>query len=838
MWFSGGEPNTVPFDKWHTASLHILISRLSPYFSVSQGITHSFLYQICREFEWVYPDLAFFPPGRKDESILRSAGVPLLTGTTSKQPASEFDVIAISNSVLQEILNLPAFLEGSGIELSREARLAKKQPFILLGGSNSFVSSILHGQISDSISESGLVDGVIVGDAEYSLPVFLKAFHESKNMQPRERLLFLAAKVPGFYAPSLYSQHFGEDGKLLEIVHSEGAPFPVISSKKPHFDKKTFSGGPIFYDEDTAGISHLLVSSGCPFFCSFCKESWEQKPYREVDTASLIDTALEMKRKMGLNEINLMTFNASTFSGLDSTLQTLEKYFNRVSMKSQRFDSIAESETLLDREVSSGKKTFTCAMEGISQRIRNYLNKNLDEKTILSGFKALFSKYIRQMKVFIIVTALETESDLEELSGFLSKLKALMNALRGKPIITFSLAGLFHPPFTPLQFSPADIAYAEKLDISFSMITERIEKSGFECRVSAGSSDAALSRFIAFADRRHTKILVEASIEKGFRYYGEIEKSVYSFWKNSLQQNKLFSSFHVEHISTDTIFPWEDISTGVSKEFLFKVFQKISAFEEIQSCIASPLGSSVCQGCDACQSKENRVFLNRLSTAKIEKQPANFRNSAKAVMGNQSVSGRQSGKATRFRLECSIPIKWATTGNNFLFAALARMIMMSKPELAENFIKFESGIERAYSFGFFSADYLMMNDLQTPSSEDISAMNSYGDGIEISKIYPAREQISEKTCFLMLKISGIHQPDRHVDRILSKHAIKHLKKWKNDLLVWEISSGHSKKEGFSEISWKKDTSDIFISTHQSLAISFQREISASGICECSFLKWK
>lgn len=68
--------------------------------------------------------MAFLPPER-DEKLLLDAAVPLLTGTTSKMPAGAFDVIAISNSVLQELINLPAMLQFSGLPLTLPAAPAR-----------------------------------------------------------------------------------------------------------------------------------------------------------------------------------------------------------------------------------------------------------------------------------------------------------------------------------------------------------------------------------------------------------------------------------------------------------------------------------------------------------------------------------------------------------------------------------------------------------------------------------------------------------------------------------------------------------------------------------------
>ncbi|MBI3039394.1 hypothetical protein HYY75_10170, partial [bacterium] len=294
-------------------------------------------------------DFAFLAP-YSDELKMRKAGVPLLIGTSTKRAPSQFDVVAISNSIVQELLNLPALLEYSGIPLSREARKKRGSPFILLGGSNAYSASILHGPVSFGSSEEGLVDGVIIGDGEEAFQLFLECFLRARFARREELMAILRDRVPGFYDPSCYVQKFDKTGRLFGIEAINGASIPVKAHRvSPQNAKKTFSLGPIPFSEEAAGASHLLISEGCPYFCSFCKESWEQKPYREGNVSALISDSLALKANLGISELNLMTFNVNTFSKLSSVLNSLEPLFDRVTVKSQRFDTIAQFPFLLDR---------------------------------------------------------------------------------------------------------------------------------------------------------------------------------------------------------------------------------------------------------------------------------------------------------------------------------------------------------------------------------------------------------------------------------------------------------------------------------------------------------
>ena len=525
VWFSGGEPGTMEPSVFDSASLRVLIVRLSAYDDVASGITHQYLFQMAKEVDGCYVDMAFLPPER-DLALMEKAGIPLLTGTTSKRPAMQFDVIAVSNSVLQELLNLPLLMKLSSIPLSFENRRKLNAPFVLLGGSNSYCHSILHGETGEG---EGLVDAVLCGDGEGSFGKILEIFAQNPEFTWQERIERVIAEVCGIYLPRFYQQSFNEAGQLVKIEASENAPFPVKVNKAClNKLEQGFVSGPLLYDGKSAGSSHVILTAGCPSFCSFCKESWEQKPYRERPVERAIADALLLKADQGLQEISLMTFNLNTYSGIFELLTSLDSFFDRVALKSQRFDSIARMPELLDRQLESGKRTYTCAMEGVSARLRSFLQKNLSESDLMQAFEILFKKQIRQLKIFLILTGYENDSDIEDFKEFLASLKSLQNRLSNRTKLTFSFATLFRPPLTPFQFSDKRSSINEMTDC-LAVLVEEIKKSGFECRISAPVYDAIVSEYVAYADRRATQILVKSSVEKKFVYRGEINRICLQF---------------------------------------------------------------------------------------------------------------------------------------------------------------------------------------------------------------------------------------------------------------------------------------------------------------------
>jgi hypothetical protein len=202
LWFLGGEPNTQPAADFETSRLRLLVCRLSTYRDTASSITHGLLAQVAREVPGTFVDFAYLPPPRDVETFLE-AGVPLWTATTTKEPPSRFDVIGVSNSIAQELLNLPLCLRASGIPLWKEERMADPScPLVILGGNNSAAAAVIHGDARGGNS-GGLVDAVIAGEAEEALPEFLQVVLEcrERGLDKRAALRACHGRVPGFYEP-------------------------------------------------------------------------------------------------------------------------------------------------------------------------------------------------------------------------------------------------------------------------------------------------------------------------------------------------------------------------------------------------------------------------------------------------------------------------------------------------------------------------------------------------------------------------------------------------------------------------------------------------------------
>ncbi|MDR4506956.1 MAG: radical SAM protein [Candidatus Brocadiaceae bacterium] len=680
------------------AKLRFLICRLSTYRDVSISTSHSLVAQIAQEVEHVFVDFAFLPPP-KDLEIMSASQVPLWVGTTTKEPPSAFDVLGISNSFVLELLNLPALLLFSGIPLFKKERMLRSDiPLIVLGGANAAVTAVLHGPAEGQgfRGNGGLVDAVILGEGELSVKQFLRIVLEGKlaGMGKTEILRSCHGKVDGFYEPDKYihryitlarKQHaeLETNGKkagnheqgLRENTLAEIMPkapyvaYPVKSAIVYDLDQaRALESGPIWYETENLGTGSIQISSGCPCFCSFCAESWERKPYRERSLRKLLEGMRAAKAQQGLNSINLSSFNFNTHTELYSIIKSFYEEIASISLKSQRFDLLAADRFLADAQKIIGKTTVSCGMEGISERLRKYLHKNLTEEHIYKACEFLFEKGIRELKIFLIRTGLEQPDDLLEFRTFVERLEKLKSMTNSKARIIFSLTPLYYPPHTPLQFHACTTALEDDKHTR-KELNHLCRTNGMEFRESASHTETWLMQLLAMGDRQLTPALIRSSIIDGFFYYNSVPKYVFSRWRAYLHEAGLSEGYYFNAKEKDHVFPWDDITMGIKKNFLWEEYERSIRFTEQEYCLGRPQVKAQCLGCGACPTSAQ---INKITQHKIS-QPFLL----------EELDTITKKKRNTFILQATIEIDQTMrlVPKQFFGVAIARALMIAMPEI-------------------------------------------------------------------------------------------------------------------------------------------------------------
>lgn len=473
VWLRGGELNTVPGAEWDRRPYRVLVARLSTYRDTAVSTSHLLIHAVLAGLDGIYPDPAWLPPPR-DGELMAADGVPWLLGTQTKRGVREFDCLGVSLSVPQETINLAAMLLRSGIPVDRRERLDDASiPLVIAGGASVGAAAALYG------ANAG-VDGIYVGGDPGAIATLFGRCRDGRARGlSKRKVLDLLRDIEGFVLP-------GE------------AANPSTRSVAPQEAEAVFtvpaSAMPVSYDPARTGIVTVPVTEGCRWKCSFCYESWLHPRYRSVPGGDIDARARELKAWAGAHRAELFSFNFDMHEDIRGIIDRLSARFDRLGLKSQRFDQLAGDPGLLELMHAVGKTSLTCGMEGISDRLRAYLNKRLDDAKLRRALAAIAAAPLRQVKVFLIATGRERDDDFAEFAALLAWFRDELAAQGRRPRVIFSITPLVHFPSTPLGFEAPPAP--ERTARMVRRIAVTIRRAGFQVRAAARDPEAVVSQVL------------------------------------------------------------------------------------------------------------------------------------------------------------------------------------------------------------------------------------------------------------------------------------------------------------------------------------------------------
>ncbi|MDM7924466.1 MAG: radical SAM protein [bacterium] len=575
VWLRGCGWNLLPPSAMRERPFRLLIARLSSYFDAVDSWTHRLLYAIAASDPSTYPDLAFLPPPN-DIPVFKQAGVPWWLGISSKQGPSDFHLLAVSNSCVQELTNLPVLLERSGIPLSKSERMARPDlPLVLLGGANSLHTSVFW-------TDDPPVDGVFAGSGPDPVAGVFRLCREGREQGfSKSVVLESLESLPGFMLP---------DRPKRTRISRQSAKTDWIPSNAP-----------VLPGESQAGGAPLWISSGCPSSCSFCAESWALKPYREYPEETLLREMEGLKAGMGLSQIELAAFNFNAHRRFADLISSAADRFERVRLKSQRFDRFASDPGLAPLLHAVGKTNLTCGLEGISGRLRRYLNKQIDDERLFSSLAEIHKVPLRSLKIFLIATGLETGDDYREFEALLDRIRSIQARSGRGPGVQFSVTPLVRFPWTPLEFE--DAPSMETVSEAVRGIGRSVTSKGFEFRESASSEEYWLSQVLVRPGASGIwEILKRASLETERLYFRSVPARFVMEFRSRLAAAGMDPDSLLKGHTVDEGLekPWRLVETGVSYDSLAARWGQNRNFIETRPCGRPDPAAESCGDCAAC----------------------------------------------------------------------------------------------------------------------------------------------------------------------------------------------------------------------------------------------
>jgi radical SAM family uncharacterized protein len=443
------------------------------------------------------------------------------------------------------------------------------------------------------------IDFFYIGDGEASLDEILNryALHK-KSGGKKSDFLQKIADIAGVYIPAFYDVEYQKNGTIAAFLpNNKTAPAVVSRAFLPHleFFPETLI---VPLVEATQARAVVELARGCRRGCRFCQAGFLYRPVRERGVSELLSQAEKILSTTGYEELSLLSLSACDYVDfeklVDGLLEICAKKRVNISLPSTRLDALG----VISKIQGVRKASLTVAPEAGSQRLRDFINKNLTEEEILEGvfraYKAGFDKIKLYFMGGLPGEEIEDSLAIAELSEkIVSKYYELTYEERKRPVSVGVSTACFVPkPFTPFQWATQDTP--EEFTRKQKEAKASIRKKQISYRYHDPKT-AQIEGVLARGDRRLSRA-IEHAYKHGAIFDGWTEHFRHDTWLAAFAAADISPDFYAHRQRpTDEILPWDFINIGVKKDFLQREWQNANLGKITPDCREN------CANCGAVQ---------------------------------------------------------------------------------------------------------------------------------------------------------------------------------------------------------------------------------------------
>jgi radical SAM family uncharacterized protein len=565
----------------------------------NQGL--QILYEILNERPDAFAERSY-APWIDLEAIMRSEGIPLFSVDTHRS-ARDFDVLAFNLSAELTYTNLLNCIDLAGVPV-RASERGDHHPLVAAGGHCTYNPEPL----------ADFVDFVVLGDGEEAVGEIsgvLASWKTAKRWRnghaegDREALLRELSHIPGVYVPSMYEVDY--DGPRIRAIRPRYPDVPDTVEKRTIADLGAWPyprNQLVPLTEVVHDRLNVEVFRGCTRGCRFCQAGMITRPVRERPADQVRTMVADGLSRTGYDEVALTSLSTADFSGIEDTVRGIVSGSDdgaggmgcgnvSVSLPSLRVDAFTVG---IAGEIQRARRTgLTFAPEAGTWRMRQVINKLITEEDLYAAVTSAFSQGWRRAKLYFM-TGLPTETD-EDTRGILDLARNCVELGRqyGRNVTVKASVGGFVPkPFTPFQWFGQNTL--EELHRKLGLLKDGARRGGRSLQLTwhdprATTVEGLLSR----GDRRLGPV-IEQVWQRGGRFQEWSEHFDLDLWRSAMADAGLDFEWYVyRHRPEDEVLPWDHLSAGLHKDFLWQDFQDALAEVGLPDCRWTP-----CYDCGAC----------------------------------------------------------------------------------------------------------------------------------------------------------------------------------------------------------------------------------------------
>ena len=547
------------------------------------------LYDVLNKDEDIWCERVYAPWTDMKEAMEKYS-IPL-SAVESGDPVKDFDLIGFSLQYELCYTTAVAMIRLADIPLWSKDR-GESDPILIAGGPCVYNAE----PIAD------FFDIVNIGEGEEMLLELSHLYIKMKDegTYTRKSFLLAASKIEGIYIPSLYDVYYNEDGTIKEYkAKVDGVPMKIKKRIVKDLDKVSYPEKLVMpYVETVHDRVVLEVYRGCIRGCRFCQAGMVYRPIREKSPEVLCRAAKCLYENTGYDEISLISLSISDYSQIreltDSLLSWTDNAHVSLSLPSLRIDSFSEELMKKVSSVRTGGLTF--APEAGTQRLRDVINKNVNEEDLMRAVGIAFRGGKSSVKLYFM-NGLPTETfeDIEGIADLAGKVVKeyykMPKQERPRGVsVTISVSCFVPKPFTPFQWEKQD-SFEELIrkqeHLKGCITDKKIRYTYHDAKVSF--VEAVLAR----GDRRLSDA-IELLVNEGAMFDAWDEYFDYDKWMSAFERTGVDPAYYTTRgFGLDEVLPWDMIDCGVTKEFLLRERKK--AYEEK----TTPSCAEHCNGCGA-----------------------------------------------------------------------------------------------------------------------------------------------------------------------------------------------------------------------------------------------
>lgn len=562
------------------------------------GMSHlgmKILYSLFNKVPYIWCERVFAPWIDMEELMIEH-NVPLYA-LESGDPLTDFDFIGFTLQYELSFSNMLNMLKLGGIPIKSSDRCELKN-IVCAGGPCACNPE----PIAD------FVDIFFIGEGEEVDLEVMELYRRCRSEgRTKQEFLELAAQIEGVYVPSLYDVEYNSDGTIKAFTPRGNAPAVVRKRLILDMDKSYY---PENFVVPNVEIVHdravQEIFRGCIRGCRFCQAGFIYRPVREKSPDVINEQCRTLCQNTGYDEVSLSSLSSSDYSRIVPLLEKLTQWSKdekvSLSLPSLRVDGFTDE--IMNKIKTVRKSGLTFAPEAGSQRMRDVINKNVQEDELLKTCSTAFEGGWTAVKLyFMIGLPTETMEDAAAIAELGQKVVDAYyrcpNKAKGKSVRVTVSASCFVPkPFTPFQWEPQDTAemFREKQNhIKESITTRKIQFNYHD------SATSFLEAVFARGDRKLCKAM-EIACEKGFHFDGWGECFDLQKWLDIFDECGIDPEFYANRRrSFDEILPWDHLDYGITKKYLISEAQK--AYDnsttphcrlKCNNCGAAKYGRGVC----------------------------------------------------------------------------------------------------------------------------------------------------------------------------------------------------------------------------------------------------